>query len=75
MKYTVSNIDLKTLFILIFLFIINILYKNTLSWKKNLSIDIDYYKNYFINLSLDFLTPGITPPDMPLGILFLKEWF
>ena len=40
--------------------------KNTLSKKKNLSIDIDYYKNSFINLSLDFLTPGITPPDMPL---------
>ena len=34
MEYTVSNIDLKTLFILIFLFVINILQKKYIEMKK-----------------------------------------
>ena len=34
MEYTVSNIDLKTLFILIFLFVINILYEKYIKLKK-----------------------------------------
>ena len=75
MKYTVSNIDLKTLFILIFLFIINIWYKKYIKLKKNLSVDIDYYKNSFINHSLDFFTAGIRPPGMRLhGFLFCKTF-
>ena len=71
MKYTVSNIDLKALFILIFLFVINIIYEKYIKLKKNLSIDIDYYKNSFINHSLDFLTDGITPPGMRLTVYIL----